>query len=157
MSHFQHLSAPTVSVAIGEIESPQLSDIEFRQIWDSFNKLRIEGTTKSGSCDAYYNDLTLSVSYIDIQPLNINLLYIRIYYVKYFTFTLYCCTHLSKSVYTFHAGHLCDAVMVADDIRFPVHRAIMAANSPYFRALFTNGMRETDEKEVSYRYLSIWF
>jgi hypothetical protein len=46
------------------------------------------------------------------------------------------------------SGHLCDAVIVANDAKFPVHRAIMAANSPYFRALFTNGMRESDEREV---------
>ena len=43
---------------------------------------------------------------------------------------------------------LCDAVLVVEDKRFPVHKAILAANSEYFRALFTNGMKESKESEV---------
>ena len=43
---------------------------------------------------------------------------------------------------------LCDAVLVAEGQRFAVHRAILAANSPYFRALFTNGMKETEQDEI---------
>lgn len=45
-------------------------------------------------------------------------------------------------------GQLCDAVIRVEDGQFPVHRAIMSACSPYFRALFTNGMHETDQREV---------
>ena len=39
-------------------------------------------------------------------------------------------------------------MLVAGGMRFRVHRAILAANSPYFRALFTNGMKETDEETI---------
>jgi len=46
-------------------------------------------------------------------------------------------------------GQLCDAVIRVEDGHFRVHRAIMSACSPYFRALFTNGMHETDKREVS--------
>ena len=45
-------------------------------------------------------------------------------------------------------GQLCDAVLKVDGGQFTVHRAIMSACSPYFRALFTNGMHETDQKEI---------
>ena len=45
-------------------------------------------------------------------------------------------------------GQLCDAVIRVEDGHFTVHRAIMSACSPYFRALFTNGIHETDKREV---------
>ncbi|XP_070566087.1 kelch-like protein 10 [Ptychodera flava] len=38
---------------------------------------------------------------------------------------------------------LCDVVISADDQEFPAHRNILSACSPYFRALFTNGMYES--------------
>jgi len=43
-------------------------------------------------------------------------------------------------------GQLCDATIKAEGIEFPVHRPIMSACSPYFRALFTNGLYETQQK-----------
>lgn len=45
-------------------------------------------------------------------------------------------------------GQLCDAILKAEGREFMVHRPIMSACSPYFRALFTNGMHETHQKEV---------
>lgn len=43
-------------------------------------------------------------------------------------------------------GQLCDAVIKAGGVEFNVHRPIMSACSPYFRALFTNGLYETKQK-----------
>jgi len=45
-------------------------------------------------------------------------------------------------------GQLCDATVKVEDGSFPVHRAILSACSPYFRALFTNGMTESAQSEV---------
>lgn len=43
-------------------------------------------------------------------------------------------------------GQLCDAIIKADGVEFPVHRLVMSACSPYFRALFTNGLHETEQR-----------
>ena len=46
-------------------------------------------------------------------------------------------------------SQLCDAILTTDDkVEFHVHRAILAASSKYFRALFTNGMDDTHNKPV---------
>lgn len=45
-------------------------------------------------------------------------------------------------------GQLCDAVLKAEGVEFMVHRPIMSACSPYFRALFTSGLHETQQKEL---------
>ncbi|XP_038076365.1 kelch-like protein 10 [Patiria miniata] len=46
-------------------------------------------------------------------------------------------------------GQLCDVVLRCENQDFPSHRNILAACSPYFRALFTNGMHETQERVVN--------
>ncbi|XP_076119520.1 kelch-like protein 9 isoform X1 [Alosa pseudoharengus] len=45
---------------------------------------------------------------------------------------------------------LCDVTLVPGDSSktFPVHRAIMASASDYFKAMFTGGMREQELKEI---------
>lgn len=45
-------------------------------------------------------------------------------------------------------GQLTDSVIKVSDGSFSVHRAVMASCSPYFRALYTNGMRETERREI---------
>lgn len=47
-----------------------------------------------------------------------------------------------------NSGQLTDALIKVDTQSFPVHRAIMSACSPYFRALFTSEISSTDRKEV---------
>lgn len=46
-------------------------------------------------------------------------------------------------------GTLCDAVIEVGSNHYPVHRAVLAAISPYFKALFTNGMLESNLSKVA--------
>lgn len=43
---------------------------------------------------------------------------------------------------------LCDVVIVVEGCRFPAHRAVLAAASRVFKAMFTNCMREREAKEI---------
>ncbi|XP_013930598.1 PREDICTED: kelch-like protein 3 [Thamnophis sirtalis] len=43
---------------------------------------------------------------------------------------------------------LCDVTLVADGQRFPCHRALLAAVSPYFRDVFVQGGKELEGSEV---------
>ena len=45
-------------------------------------------------------------------------------------------------------GHLSDVILCVGDRKFPVHRAILAAKSPVFRAMFTSNMKESVAKEI---------
>ena len=45
--------------------------------------------------------------------------------------------------------HLSDVVLCVGDRKFPVHRAILAARSPVFRAMFTSNMKESVSEEIS--------
>ena len=47
-------------------------------------------------------------------------------------------------------GHLSDVVLRVRDQKFPVHRAILAARSPVFRAMFTSDMKESVAEEISF-------
>ncbi|XP_077583416.1 kelch repeat and BTB domain-containing protein 12 [Stigmatopora nigra] len=44
--------------------------------------------------------------------------------------------------------HLTDVVLVAEGASFPCHRLVLSAFSPYFRAMFTCGLRECNDREV---------
>lgn len=41
-----------------------------------------------------------------------------------------------------------DLILSVEEVAFPSHRSVMVAVSPYFRAMFTSGMREIREEEV---------
>ena len=43
---------------------------------------------------------------------------------------------------------LSDVVLRVGDRKFPVHRAILAAKSPVFRAMFSSGMKESKEEDI---------
>uniref|UniRef100_UPI0037E7CF7E kelch repeat and BTB domain-containing protein 12 n=1 Tax=Semicossyphus pulcher TaxID=241346 RepID=UPI0037E7CF7E len=47
--------------------------------------------------------------------------------------------------------HLTDVVLVAEGISFPCHRVVLAAFSPYFRVMFTCGLRECHNREIFLR------
>ncbi|XP_066287651.1 kelch-like protein 18 [Branchiostoma lanceolatum] len=51
------------------------------------------------------------------------------------------------------AGVLQDVVLEVEDRRFPCHRLVLSAASPYFRAMFTNGMAESRQTTVVLRGL----
>ena len=40
-------------------------------------------------------------------------------------------------------GYLSDVVLLKGNRKFPVHRAILAARSPVFRAMFTSNMKDS--------------
>lgn len=47
--------------------------------------------------------------------------------------------------------HLTDVVLVAEGVSFPCHRVVLAAFSPYFRVMFTCGLRECNDREIFLR------
>ncbi|XP_072437899.1 kelch repeat and BTB domain-containing protein 12 [Chiloscyllium punctatum] len=46
------------------------------------------------------------------------------------------------------ADELTDVVLLAEECQFPCHRLVLAAFSPYFRAMFTCGLAECSQREV---------
>ncbi|XP_056130077.1 kelch repeat and BTB domain-containing protein 12 [Lampris incognitus] len=47
--------------------------------------------------------------------------------------------------------NLTDVVLVAEDISFPCHRVVLSAFSPYFRVMFTCGLRECNSRDIFLR------
>ncbi|EJW79909.1 kelch domain-containing protein family protein, partial [Wuchereria bancrofti] len=46
------------------------------------------------------------------------------------------------------AGKLCDVILVVGNVRFSAHRIVLAATIPYFRAMFTADMAESQQEEI---------
>ncbi|KAE8294043.1 Kelch-like protein 26 [Larimichthys crocea] len=51
-------------------------------------------------------------------------------------------------------GQLLDVVLAVNEERFQVHKAVLAACSDYFRAMFTGGMRESNQDTIELKGLS---
>lgn len=54
----------------------------------------------------------------------------------------------------FQSGKLTDITVRVDNVRIPCHRVVLIGASPYFRAMFTNGMKEEDVPEISLHYVT---
>ena len=64
-----------------------------------------------------------------------------------------CPNHASDLLLSLHSllvdRLFCDVVFRLDDgVRFPAHRTVLSAASPYFKAMFSNGLAETDNGKV---------
>ncbi|VEL07076.1 unnamed protein product [Protopolystoma xenopodis] len=54
----------------------------------------------------------------------------------------------------FQAGKLCDVTLRVNSEKILCHRIVLAGASPYFRAMFTNGMLEAEMPEINIHYVS---
>ena len=45
-------------------------------------------------------------------------------------------------------GTFCDVVIVVDGEEFPVHKSVLSAASPYFKAMFTCNLAEANLEKV---------
>lgn len=46
-------------------------------------------------------------------------------------------------------GKLCDVTLIVSDRQFSAHRVVLAATIPYFQAMFTHDMVESNQREIS--------
>ncbi|BFZ08843.1 hypothetical protein BsWGS_11883 [Bradybaena similaris] len=47
----------------------------------------------------------------------------------------------------------CDIVIIIDDHKFPCHKVVLAAGSPYFKSMFASGMEESRKKDIEIKQI----
>ena len=62
---------------------------------------------------------------------------------------------LSKCAQFKEEGQFIDVLLKVGKDIFPVHRIVLAANSEYFYAMFTNGMKEANQEVIELKDESI--
>lgn len=69
-----------------------------------------------------------------------------------------CNSHAYKVVHNLgqlrQGSHFCDVEIVAGNKVFKAHRAVLAASSPYFMAMFVGGLCESDQSSVELHSVS---
>lgn len=53
-----------------------------------------------------------------------------------------------------HSRKLCDVTLIVEEERFDVHKLVLASCSPYFKAMFTGGLRECRMDEIPLQGIS---
>ena len=62
------------------------------------------------------------------------------------------CKNAFQTMYELRqGGFLCDVTLCVEGRKFPSHKIVLAGSSPYLKAMFTNGMLETDQDVVEIR------
>uniref|UniRef100_A0A0X3Q0A8 Kelch-like ECH-associated protein 1 n=1 Tax=Schistocephalus solidus TaxID=70667 RepID=A0A0X3Q0A8_SCHSO len=54
----------------------------------------------------------------------------------------------------FQSGKLTDVTLRVENVKIPCHRIVLTGASPYFRAMFTSGMKEEAVPEISLHYIT---
>ncbi|VDN16099.1 unnamed protein product, partial [Dibothriocephalus latus] len=52
------------------------------------------------------------------------------------------------------SGKLTDVTLRVENVKIPCHRIVLTGASPYFRAMFTSGMKEEGVPEISLHYIT---
>lgn len=60
----------------------------------------------------------------------------------------------SLNLFRQHNHLLCDCALLIEEHRFPIHKAVLAASSEYFRALFTSDLKENGRSEITLNGIS---
>lgn len=55
---------------------------------------------------------------------------------------------LGTGISVFRQSRLCDVVLVVEDLEIPAHKAVLAACSPYFYAMFTTDLSEAKADRI---------
>ena len=69
--------------------------------------------------------------------------------VQYFRFSIYIFLQVLDGLNALRTeGTFCDVIIVVDGEEFPVHKSVLSAASPYFKAMFTCNLAEANLAKV---------